>query len=150
MPAKGDPLPNADHVLRYIRRKHVDRHDGKEDVTGSGFLARPGEGTPSVNWMECFPAPVENQVREIRAEKRITYEKKSKLVRLNVGQAIAHLAPEVAIAFLYDPEDATHAHRAHTSHAIIQGVPDENDPKGEAIGDMLLACVIGTYDPIAG
>jgi len=147
---KGDPLPGADHVLRYFRRKHVDRHDGKEDVTGAGFLARPGEGSPSVNWMECFEHPIENQIARIRGEKRLTYEKKSKLVRLNVAQSIEHLVTEaeVSLSFLYDPEEATEKYPPHTSHSIIDGVPEEGDAKGDMIGDLLCECIIGTYDPV--
>ena len=150
MTLKGDALPGIDHVLRYVRRKHVDRRDGKEDITGSGFLPRSGEGTPSVNWMECFDLPIENQIEKIRAERRIKYERKSKLARLNVSVAIERVNREtaVSIGFVYDPEDATADYCAHTSHSIVTGVPEESEPMGELIGDLLRECVLGTYDPV--
>jgi len=136
-------------VLRYIRRKHVDRNNGREDITGSGFLPRPGEVTPSVNWMECFDLPIENQLENIRREKRMKYEKKSKLARLKMSDAIERVqtAAAVALGFVYDPEDATEDHCAHTSHSIMTGVPEEGQPLGEFIGDLLRECVLATYDP---
>jgi hypothetical protein len=150
MALKGDALPGTDHVLRYIRRKHVDRHDGKSNITGSGFLPRPGEGTPSVNWMERFDLPIENQIEKIRAEKRIKYERKSKLARLNVRNAIERVNEEaqVSVGFVYEPEDATADYCAHTSHSIMTGVPEESEPMGEYIGDLLRECVLGIYDPL--
>ena len=103
-----------------------------------------------MNWMECFDLPIENQIEKIWAEKRIKYERKSKLARLNVSTAIERVNGEapVLIGFVYAPEDATADYCAHTSHSIMTGVPEESEPMGEFIGDLLRECVLGIYDPV--
>ena len=103
-PQPQTPLPDTDHVLRYIGRRHVDNGV----VNGSGFMRRPQEDTPpSVNWMECFPLPIENQVWEISARRRIRYEKRGLLVRINVGHTMRHVEENatipITLAFLHDP-----------------------------------------------
>jgi hypothetical protein len=149
-PAKGSAVPDSHHVLRYISRKHVD--PDKNEFTGSGFLARLGEGCPSVNWIECFAPPIENQLAGIRAEKRLKYEKRGKLARLNVRGTREYVVAEGAtiLAFLHDQEDATEKYPEHTSHCVIQGVPELNTPEGELIGDLLLDCVLETYEVVPG
>jgi hypothetical protein len=71
--AKGDPLPAADHVLRYIKPTHFDRETSPHSISVSGFLCKATEEASSVNWMECFDAPIQNQCDRIRAEKRVTW-----------------------------------------------------------------------------
>src|SRR5438034_6969150 len=78
-----------------------------------------------------FPPPVRavsipkksggQRLAEIRREKRIKYEKKSKLVQLNIAQASTLVAEvtQVALSFIYDPEAATAEYCEHTSHSII-------------------------------
>ena len=90
MPNNGDHVPGADHLLRYIDKKYVDPEANQID--GSGFLARKDEEAPSANWMECFPAPTENQIAEIRGVKRIKYEKRGRLARINVERTIQHVS----------------------------------------------------------
>jgi hypothetical protein len=57
-PPNGSLVPDGHHVLRYIRPRHVDNGV----VNGEAFLTRPGEDAPSVNWVEWFDPPLENQV----------------------------------------------------------------------------------------
>jgi hypothetical protein len=141
---RGDPLPDDDHILRYIGKKHV--HEGI--VNGSGFLSRPQESAPSVNWLEYFPPPLENQVAQVAAVKRIKYEKKGKLVRINVGQTKAYVAANatdpIELFFAYDPllVDIVKGYQADPSHAEIRGVPVENTPEGELVKDLLADCII--------
>jgi hypothetical protein len=152
LPAKGGRLPQADHVLRYIRRKHVDKDTNT--LNGSGFLARPDEGTPSTNWLECFSAPLEHQVLEIKARKRIKYERRGKLVRLNVGATEQYIfenaaAAEIAaeVHFIHDPLEAEATFPADPSHALATGVPViDTGPEAELIGDLFLDCVLGVFD----
>jgi hypothetical protein len=144
-PELGAPLPDPDHVLRYIGKKHID--DGV--VNGSGFLARVGEDAPSVNWMECFLGPAANQVAEISARRRIRYERRAQLAQLNVGQTknyVAENAPMlVKLSFLHDPLAAETTLSEDLSHAIINGVPAPNTPEGELVGDLLVGCIMILY-----
>jgi hypothetical protein len=138
LPAKGGRLPQADHVLRYIRRKHVDKDTNT--LNGSGFLARPDEGTPSTNWLECFSAPLEHQVLEIKARKRIKYEQ-----YIFENAAAAEIAAEVH--FIHDPLEAEATFPADPSHALATGVPViDTGPEAELIGDLFLDCVLGVFD----
>src|SRR5262245_24193944 len=96
--AKGDELPDNDHVLRYVRSGHVDRTGRVEHVTTSAFLCRPDEIAASVNWMQCFDPPVDNQCKCIREEKRLTYGRNDRLARLSIGQAKNYVITEAEAA----------------------------------------------------
>lgn len=147
MPANGDKVPDADHALRYVDKKFVDRETGVVD--GSGFLGRLGEGPPSVNWMECFPLPIENQIAEIRAVKRIRYEKRGRLVRINVGQTVKHLAENsVALSIVHDTLGAADGKPADPSHALMRGVPEITTSEGDFVKDLLRECIINIYEPV--
>ena len=148
---KGDRLPQADHVLRYIGKKHVD--PATNEINGSGFLTRAGEDAPSNNWIECFADPLTNQLAEIRSRKRLRYEKRGKLVRLNVAKTERHIrdnrtpagAPE--ITFLHDPLEAVSHFPPDPSHSIADGVPQIGaGPEAELIGDLFLDCVLNKFD----
>ena len=146
-PQPQTPLPDADHVLRYIGRKHVDNGV----VNGSGFMRRPLEGTPpSVNWMECFPPPIERQVQEISARRRIKYEKRGLLVRINVGNTKQYVAQNQAIAitlaFLHDPLPAENGKPEDPSHAVIDGIPIEKTPEAELVQDLFVDCILNQFD----
>src|SRR5215510_5776891 len=101
---RGDHLPGTDHVLRYVKKGHVDASGPKPHVATEAFLRRPGETETSVNWMECFAAPITNQCALIRAEKRMKYEKRAKLARLNVDNAKTHVLDKskLTLNFIYD------------------------------------------------
>jgi hypothetical protein len=153
-PTKGDRLPASDHVLRYVGKKHVD--SSTNAVNGSGFLARPDEDAPSCNWVEYFPTPLTNQIAEIRARKRYKYEKRGKLVRLNVSTterhirynvAAANLTTVAAILFVHDPLEAEDSNPADPSHSLASGVPRIGaGPAAELIGDLFLDCILETLD----
>jgi hypothetical protein len=157
--ATGDPLPAADHVLRYVKPKHIDFDIGPYAITFAAFLCGPREDDgASVNWMEMFAAPVENQCACIRDEKRITYAATGKLARLNVGAASTYVLDEAksvfgedksTLSFVHHPEepDANHP-LPHTSHSLIVNMPKLDTPEGEMIGALLRDCVPDTdiYD----
>jgi hypothetical protein len=157
-PTKGDRLPAEHHVLRYIRKKDVDKD--KNAINGSGFLARPGEDAPSSNWIECFSAPLANQLAEIRSRKRIQYEKRAKLVRLNVSGTEQHIRDNLAAAsdnpaaptyvqFVHDPLEEEGSYPADPSHALATGVPQVGaGPEAELIGDLFLDCILETIDVV--
>ena len=60
-PSAGIAIPDRDHVLRYLKPTQV-----KDSVVnGDGFLTRPGENAPSVNWLEWFDPPLNDDTRTI-------------------------------------------------------------------------------------
>jgi hypothetical protein len=154
-PEPNTPLPEDDHVLRYIGKKHVDNGV----VNGSGFMRRPTEDATSVNWMECFAPPVPNQVGEISKRRRIKYERRGQLVRINVKHTMLYVVEnakptEIVLAFLHDPLQAisagggnstTTGKPADPSHALIYGVPVEKTPEAELIRDLFVACIIEQF-----
>jgi hypothetical protein len=143
--SSGEPLPDDHHVLRYIGKKHVDNGV----VNGSGFLRRPSEDASSVNWMECFPPPEINQILEVINRRRLKYEKRAQLVKLNVGHTKAYIfenSPgKTKLAFVHDPLPAEGAFLEDQSHALICGVPVLDTPEGEMIKDLLGECIIEKY-----
>lgn len=145
LPAPGAPIPDGDHVLRYIRKKHVDNGV----VNGSGFLTRPQEEMASVNWIECFAPPLKNQVAEISARRRLKYEKRALLVRLNVGHTKQYVVERalipIQLSFLHAPLQAEDGKPADPSHALIDGVPTLDTAEGEAIKDLFTHCILERF-----
>jgi hypothetical protein len=152
VPNKGDHVPGADHLLRYVDKKYVDQ--GTNQIDGSGFLARKGEGSPSANWVECFDPPTQNQINEIRAVKRITYEKKGRLARINVRQTIQHVTENakilVPLAFVHDELQRTERHPPDPSHVLMHGIPELNTSEAEFVRDLLRECVLELFIPTPG
>jgi hypothetical protein len=154
-PISGDRVPPADHVLRYIRKKHVDKDTNT--VNGSGFLTRSDEDGPSSNWIECFDEPIDNQLAEIKARKRFRYEKRGKLVRLNVARTERHIsenrtpdAGALEIQFVHDPLEEDGQFPSDPSHSLANGVPQvDSGPEAELIGDLFLGCILETFDVLA-
>jgi hypothetical protein len=146
----GDTLPDTDHVLRYVRKKFVDQ----EGIAGDAFLARPPEKDdgPSVNWMEFFSGDTQNQIKEIRKVKRMTYEKRGRVAKLHVGRTKKYLQENAALLVdcIYDPTpaiegDAKTAKPADPSHAYMKGVPFLETPQGEAVRDLIVHCIEESY-----
>lgn len=136
-------MPEADHVLRYIAPRHI--QDGI--VNGEGFLARPRDNNASsVNWMEWFDAPTENQVASIRAVARLTYAKTGKLVALNVGHTTRYINENaqraVVLSLVHAPLDAEAPWPADPSHGLMQGVPAEDTPEAALVTDLIAECIL--------
>jgi hypothetical protein len=154
VPNNGDRVPGADHLLRYVDKKYVDQ--GTNQIDGSGFLARKdkGEASPSANWMECFAPPTENQMNEIRAVRRIRYERKGRLARINVQETIQHLTANakipLALAFVHDQLQATETHPPDPSHVLMHGIPGLNTSEAEFVRDLLRECVLELFIPTPG
>jgi hypothetical protein len=151
-PISGDSLPDADHVLRYIGRKFVDPKDNQ--IAGNGFLSRPLEkdGGPSVNWMEVFSGDTASQIAEIRKVKRIRYEKRGRVAKLHVGRTKQYLQESATLAIdcIYDPipaieGDATTYKPPDPSHAYMKGIPIMDTPESEAVGDLLMHCIVESF-----
>lgn len=92
---------------------------------------------------------------EIKNRKRFSYEKRGKLVKLNVEQTeqcIFEKSAEAGIAasrvlFIHDQLEADDIHPADPSHALATGVPViDTGPEAELIGDLFLECVLEVFD----
>jgi hypothetical protein len=149
IPQKGSLLPEADHVLRYIRPRHVEG----DVVNGEGFLTKPGEDAPSVNWLEWFDPPIENQVAGVKGLARLTYARTGRLARLNIGQTIQYVRENdlngLVLAFVHDPLDPNGTHSADPSHALINGVPTQDTPEAALVKDLIADCILPPLFPAA-
>jgi len=148
----GDSLPSADHVLRYVRRKFVD--PVLNQIDGNAFLSRPAEhGGPSFNWLEYFDGEAAERIEAIRRLRRLSYERRGRLARLNVGQTREYLRDRAArpVDFIYDPlaEDAERNWLSDRSHAFLSNIPEIDTPEGEAIGDLIAHCVLESWPALA-
>ncbi len=147
----GDPVPEEDHVLRYVGGSHVDRdEEGNPVVTGGGFIARPrDDNKPSYNWLECLDGTLEERVQQVRNAARISYGAKARLAKLNVGRVMQHVRDNTdddrTVTVVQDPLEAEDGYPSDPSHALMTNVPDENDPEGERVGDLIAECVLNTF-----
>ena len=95
---------------------------------------------------------------EIRTRKRFRYEKRGKLVRLNVSATERHIHDSVAavnvenaaaIMFVHDPLDAEDPYPPDPSHSLASGVPQIGaGPEAELIGDLFLVCILDAFDVV--
>jgi hypothetical protein len=148
---KGDPIPDEDHILRYVGGNHVDQdEDGNLVVTGGGFIARPrDDNKPSCNWLERLDGTLEERVQKVRNVARISYGSKARLAKLHVGCMRQHVDENTddnrAVVVIHDPLENQNGHPPDPSHALMTNVPDENDPEGERVGDLIAECVCNTF-----
>jgi|GEM_PF-703311 len=148
---KGDPVPDEDHILRYVGGLHVDQdEDGTPVVTGGGFIAKPKDvNKPSYNWLECLHGNLEAQVQQVRDAARLSYRAKARLAKLNVGRVIQHVRENTdddrAVTVIHDPLEAENGYPPDPSHALMTNVPGEDDPEGERVGDLIAECVCETF-----
>jgi hypothetical protein len=149
VPQTHSPLPDSDHVLRYIPPRHVE--DGV--VNGEAFLAKPAEDAPSVNWLEWFDPPIENQVAGVRSLARVRYAKTGRLAQLNVGQTIQYVRENdpngLVLSFVHDPSDATDTHPADPSRSLIYSAPTQDTPEATLIKDLMADCILPPLFPAA-
>jgi hypothetical protein len=144
-PARGAPLDDDHHVLRYVGGRACDIDKGTVD--GGAFL-RKNKDTDglSVNWLEWFPGSLEEQVAGVRQAARIKYGPTAGLVRLNVGRSINFVRqnhPErLTLSFVHDPLPAEDEHAADPSHSLIKGGPFEDAPDADLLGDLIAQCVL--------
>lgn len=147
----GGSLPESDHALRYIGKKFVD--PGANQIAGSAFLSRPAERDdgPSVNWMEFFDGDTNARIEQIRRLRRLKYEKRALVALLNVGQTRVYVRDlaQREIDFIYDPlpEDVERNKLADPSHAYLSNIPvgSLDSPEAEAIGDLIVHCVVNSW-----
>ena len=85
----------------------------------------------------------------MRDAARINYGSTAKLAQLNVGRIVREIAAgkedHCEITVIHDPLDVDNDWPADPSHALMTNVPDENDPEGELIGDIIANYVPKLY-----
>jgi hypothetical protein len=149
-PARGAPLDDDHHVLRYVGGRACDIDKGTVD--GGAFLRKKKDTDGlSVNWLECFPGSLEDQAAGVRRAARIKYGPTAGLVRLNVGQSKSFVRenhPErLALSFLHDPLPAEGKHAADPSHSVMGGGPFEDGPEADLFADLIAHCVVPPLFP---
>jgi len=84
--AKGDPLPEQDHISRYCSATRL-TEDGL--ITGAAFHLRPSKKYLSVNWLEFFQlGDRQEQIGEVRKASRLNLGARAKLAVLNVEKMV--------------------------------------------------------------
>ena len=136
----GDALPDDSHVVRYAKPTLV-REDGS--VGGEAFQLRSGEGSLSVNWLECFPdISKPQQIAEVRGRSRLQLRPNGRFAELAVGQTKEYMRDQLAdLRFVHDPLEAEDGFEADPSHSGITGLPPADSPDAELVGDMIAECV---------
>jgi hypothetical protein len=150
---KGEPVPDTDHILRYVAPGKVGEDDqGKPLIAGAAFIAKPKDNNrPSYNWLECFDGPLVDKVAQVRQLARLRYAAKGRLVRLNVGEVCSHIRENTdnghVVTVVHDPRDPDPVNScpADPSHAVMTDVPGEDDPFGEEIGDLIAECILDVF-----
>lgn len=142
----GDPLPNEDHIVRYVKPSSID--DGQVD--GSEFRLRPDRPDDvgvSVNWLEYYLNQDKlAQLSEIRRVSRLSRRKNGRYAELNVGTVIAHLAAEIeGVGILHAPVDEEDGLEADPSHSEITGLPPGDSDQAALIGDLIAECVVDLH-----
>ena len=104
----NDALPDSDHILRYCSPIHVDKES--ENIKASAFRFRSSEEYLSVNWMECFDKPVEEQTDEIRTalSKKLKLKSNGRFTRLRVG-TVKKRIQNAEVKHVPEPEDPSYA-----------------------------------------
>ncbi len=144
----GDQIPDAHHIVRYVRPTLVDG----EAVDGSAFLLRSNEERLSVNWLEVFGGNDEHrQLGEVRRLFRLRLARNGRFAKLNVGatkQYVSEAAEELGIVAAEElgvveaPLSPTDEFEADPSHAEIIGLPPGESDEAMLVGDLIAECVI--------
>ncbi len=146
---KGDPLPDADHVVRYVKHGSVD--NGVVDASEFCLKEdRPGEKGVSVSWLEIFPTDKQGQLAEVRRLTRLIWKRSGRLAELNVGQTRAHLAEELPeLSFIELPLKADAEYEVDPSHSEIRNLPSWTFPeRSSLIGTMIAECIIDLHPAV--
>jgi hypothetical protein len=69
---KNDPIPNDDHILRYVSpsRLRKDEDENVIGILGEAFKLREGESDLSANWIEYFNGSHDEQIHHAVKEFR--------------------------------------------------------------------------------
>ncbi|MDE2717683.1 MAG: hypothetical protein OXI33_11815 [Chloroflexota bacterium] len=147
----GDEIPDAHHVLRYVKPSLLDG----TLVDGSAFVLRQSELGLSVSWLEIFEdSDCSDPVNAIRRLSRMSLASNGRFAKLNV-QHTKHYVPAAAgeagvsldLTVLEAPLAATPDFEADPSHAEIHGLPDHADDAAMLVGDLIAECILPPLIP---
>ena len=141
-------LQDEDNVVLYAKPTLVlDTQLGQIDGSAFTWNGR-GDGL-SVNWLECFPnLPKVQQLDIIRQLIRLNMRPSGRLVELNVGEVLEHIAAELdSPRFVRKPLEETTEFEADPSHCELAGLPsrEEDEVKAAEIGEIIANCVSGVH-----
>ena len=143
----GDELPDDSHVIRYTKPTLV-REDGS--VGGETLQLRSGEGSLSVNWLECFTGISKSQqVDEVRRRSRLQLRPNGRFAEVHIGRTKQHVDVELAnLRVVHDPLPAEREFESDPSHSEIAGLPPADSPEAELVGDMIAECVTAVHPSV--
>ncbi len=138
---KDDPIPDNDHVSRYVGGSKMTR-SGR--ITGEAFQLHPDEEALSVNWLEYFGLGDRNakiqEVRKVFVEKGRTLQAKAKFAVLSVGETREYVQQESSdnrvLSVLHEPSPRD------ASHSGIYNIPGDDPAIGDMIADLIEADAI--------
>ena len=109
-------LNDWDHVVRLVKPSLV------ETLPSAAAFLDNRQRPASMNWLECFNPPRENQLREVRSRIRLTLRVNARFVELNVGDAKDTAAEYgTTLAFVKKPLPAKDALPEDPSHCEAHG-----------------------------
>ncbi len=141
----GDELPDADHVVRYVRPSSV-----QNGIVNAAEFVLVKDGV-SVNWLEYFQEKTtEEQLSGVRRLVQLTIRPNGRFARLNVGGTKKSLFGRGRhLSFIHDPQKARPPHKADPSHSLIRGLPPEDSPEAMLVADMITECILELHPAMA-
>jgi hypothetical protein len=140
----GGELPETDHAARYVGAGRIDR-DGR--IAGNAFIGSVENPEPSCHWLEIFGQSESQQIDEVRRRSRLQLGANAVFAVLNVGKTRSLIEEEalLAISFIHMPLDADPEHPDDPSHCVMTGVPRQEAPEAEFIGDLISQTIVGSF-----
>jgi len=152
-------ISDENHILRHVTLNDYGINDstGEAMVYGSAFIDEPRhEGKVSYAWREFHQGAADKyeQVALVRDEFHRKFKKTDLLAELNLMSCYQQLEthfPDISsgIHVEHNPLLGTDRYpQPFGSHALMVGVPDNNSPIAEAIGDIIAEALSGAYPAV--
>ena len=101
------PLPNADHILRHVKKTAFD--NGRVQGAAFGWMSKQPDDGLSVNWIEHADGAARNdKIEYIRARRRLEWKKSHRLAILNIGRVRADVRQKMEALGLALSPDVVH------------------------------------------
>lgn len=133
------PLPETDHVIRYVRKRLL-RRDGDGNVVGvlpQAFELREGETYLSVTWLEFYDESYELGLSKSAAAMRsdLTIKKKDGFTTGNVGRLKSVCSnSNTRVRILHEPNLPN-----NPGHSALRGLQKADDLlRDEIAGDVFV------------